>query len=115
MKISVRVVSLVLINGYFILTLFLFFLPDLYANTDLSLAVKAMVEGRQQNLLLGVRPLLIFIATLFPFPYSVVLSIVSGFFYVFSILIGFFWSREYMMKGLHITSLYFGFLMPISY
>jgi hypothetical protein len=80
MKISVRVVSLVLINGYFILTLFLFFLPDLYANTDLSLAVKAIVEERQHNLLLGVRPLLIFIATLFPFPYSVVLSIVSGFF-----------------------------------
>jgi hypothetical protein len=90
MKISVRVVSLVLINGYFILVLFLFFLPDLYANTDLSLAVQAIVEGRHQNLLLGVRPLLIFIATLFPFPYSVVLSIVSGFFYVFSILIGFF-------------------------
>jgi hypothetical protein len=70
--------------------LFLFFLPDLYANTDLSLAVQAIVEGKHQNLLLGVRPLLIFIATLFPLPYSLVLSIISGFFYVFSIFVGYF-------------------------
>jgi hypothetical protein len=70
--------------------LFLFFLPDLYANTDLSLAVQATVEGKYQNLLLGVRPLLIFIATLFPLPYSLVLSIISGFFYVFSIFVGYF-------------------------
>jgi len=90
MKISVRVMSLVLIHGYIILTLFLFFLPALYANTDLSLAVQATVEGKYQNLLLGVRPLLIFIATLFPLPYSIVLSIISGFFYVFSIFVGYF-------------------------
>ena len=77
MKISVRVMSLVLIHGYIILTLFLFFLPALYANTDLSLAVQATVEGKYQNLLLGVRPLLIFIATLFPLPYSIVLNVTN--------------------------------------
>jgi hypothetical protein len=88
MKIPVRVLSLILIAGYFILTLFLFFLPDLYANTDLSLAVQAVVEGKHQNLLLGVRPLLIFIAIIFPLPHSLVLSIISRIFYVFSIFVG---------------------------
>jgi hypothetical protein len=80
MKIPMKTVSLALTIGYFILTLFLFFLPDLYANTDLSLAVQAVAEGKHQNLLLGVRPLLIFIAITFPLPHSLVLSIISGFF-----------------------------------
>ena len=112
MKISVRVLSLILIAGYFIMTLFLFFLPDFYANTDLSLAVQAVVEGKHQNLLLGVEPLLIFIAIIFPLPHSLVFSIICGIFYVFSIFVGHFLVKRMYDER---TAYYFPYTLASQY
>jgi len=91
MGISVRTGVLIFTTILCLFTLILFFIPARYSNTDLSNAVQYYLSGTgNRNLLLGVRPLLIFLATLSPLPIPVTLSIISGIFYVFLIPTGFF-------------------------